>query len=448
MPQLLRKLGVRDAALIVMGGIIGSGIFMNPSRVANYVHTTPLIMLAWIAGGGIALLGAGVFAELAARRPHDGGLYAYVRDAFHPSLAFLYGWTLLLVSQSGGAAASAVTFATYFEPLTGIHVDPKIIAIAVIALFTIINCLGVREGTSTQNGFMIAKIAAIAGLIIVGVIAALVPHANALHAVAAPAQNLVFMAFGIAMVQVLFAYSGWQTSSFMSAELRDTKTVLPRGMLIGVLGVVVLYLGVNIVCILALGPDGLAATKTPASAIAQLVFGPVGAKIMAGVIALSTLGFISNQILTSPRVYFQMAADGIFFKQIAHVSPRTHVPIIAIALQGIVAILIALAPAYDQIVDYVTSVDYVFFGLCALALFVFRARDRRNAQAPVPPFRIPLHPWSTGLFMVIAWTVVLNLLISKPADTLAGLGILLSGFPVYWLFTKFNRTPGVREPDN
>ena len=438
MSTLLRRLGVRDAALIVMGGIIGSGIFMNPSVVARHVHSVWAIMLAWIIGGAVALLGGGLFAELAARRPHDGGLYAYIRDAFHPSLAFLYGWTLLIVSQSGGMAASAVTFAAYFAPLTGLHVDPRILAVLTIGGFTLINCLGVREGASTQNVFMAVKIAAIAAFVLVGLFA---PHAAPVAAVAtAYPSGGVLAAMGLALVPVLFAYSGWQTSSFMTAEMKDPARTLPRGLIVGVVGVVVLYLAVNAVSVMALGTGGLAATDTPASAIAQLAFGPIGARIMAAVVALSTLGFLSNQMLVSPRVYFQMASDGIFFRQLAWVNARTRVPVLAIALQGTIAIAVAVSNRYGAILNYVTSIDYVFFGLAAIALFVFRARDARDPQAPAPGFRMPGHPYSTALFLAVAWGVVADVLFKAPRDGAIGLGILLSGLPVYAIFTRRRRT--------
>jgi APA family basic amino acid/polyamine antiporter len=430
-PKLLRRLGTRDAALIVMGGIIGSGIFMNPSVVARFVGSGLLVMAAWIAGGVIALLGAGIFAELAARRPQDGGLYAYLRDAFHPALAFIFGWCLLLVSQSGGMAAAAVTFAVYFAPLTGRQASSAIIATLAIATFTAINALGVRTGASTQNLFMVLKILVIAAFAAIGLFAVHAPAA--LHAVLP--VNGVFGALGLAMVPVLFAYSGWQTSSFMTAELKEPSRTLPRGMIVGVLTVVVLYVAVNAACLRALGIAGLAATSTPASAIAQLAFGQVGLRIMATVITLSTLGFLSNQILTSPRVYFQMAADGSFFPALARVNPRTHAPVIAIVLQGFVAIVIALSGRYDQILNYVTCNDYIFFGLAAIALIVFRNRDAGDPHAPRPFFRMPGHPVTTLIFLAAAWYIVGDTILNSPHDTLIGVGILLSGLPVYWLFT-------------
>ncbi len=431
--RLVRRLGVRDAALIVMGGIIGSGIFMNPSVVAKQVHTGPLILIAWITGGAIAMLGAALFAELAGRRPENGGLYAYMRDAYHPVVAFCYGWTLLLVSQSGGAAASAVTFAAYFSTLTHLHVNASFLAALIIAIFTLINCYGVRSGANTQNVFMLAKIAAILGLILVGLT---VTHPS-MAAAAAPPPNILG-SLGLALVPVLFAYSGWQTSSFMSGELRDPGRTLARGMLFGTAGVVILYLAVNALSVRALGETALAATSTPASAIVQIAFGPVGGQIMAAIVALSTLGFISNQILTSPRVYYQMAADGTFFSALARINSRTHVPTLAIALQGAVAMVIAFSGKYDAIQNYVTSVDWVFFGLSALALIIFRTRDRANRKE-APQFRLPGHPWTTVLFLIIAWSIVVDVFMRSPLDALVGIGILISGVPVYWFFASRHR---------
>ncbi|MHB8140661.1 MAG: APC family permease [Vulcanimicrobiaceae bacterium] len=433
MATLLRRLGTRDAALIVMGGIVGSGIFRSPSAVAKIVHAPGLVLLAWIVGGLIALLGATLFAELAARRPENGGLYAYLRDAFHPAVAFAYGWTLLLVSQSGGAAASAVTFAAYIGPLIGIHAPVWILAVLALAFFTFINSLGVRTGTTTQNAFMVAKIVAICALVVVGLFA---PQADA----AASAANTVFAAVGpslflFALVPVLFAYNGWQTASFMTGELRRPERTLPAGIIFGVLGVIVLYLAVNVICVRVLGPVGLAQTTTPASDVARVVLGGFGARAMALVVALSTLGFMSNQILTAPRVYFQMACDGIFFGQLARLHPRTRVPVIAILVQGVAAMLLALTGSFDRILNYVTSIDYVFFALAVVALFIFRARDRR-AGSPTIPFRVPGHPWTTALFGLISVAVVATIVLHDPTDAVIGFGILLVSLPVYALFAR------------
>ena len=419
-----------------MGGIIGSGIFMNPSVVARFVGSGSLVMAVWVAGGAIALLGAGIFAELAARRPHDGGLYAYLRDAFHPALAFVFGWTLLLVSQSGGMAAAAVTFANYFGQFGGFSLPIRAVAAVAIGVFTAINALGVRTGTTTQNAFMILKIVAIGAFAAIGLFAV---RSVTAEPVSVPAGGML-ATLGLAMVPVLFAYSGWQTSSFMTAELRDPHATLPRGLLAGVVLVVLLYLAVNATCLRALGIGGLALTNTPASDVAAMVFGPAGRVALAIVIAISTLGFLSNQILTSPRVYFQMAADGTFFKPLAWVNGRTHAPVLAIVAQGAVAIAITLFLNYGQILNYVTANDYIFFGLAAIALIVFRNRDARDPGAARPVFRMPGHPITTVIFLAAAWYIVGNTILNSPRDTLIGVAILLSGLPVYWLFTA-RRSP-------
>jgi APA family basic amino acid/polyamine antiporter len=284
-----------------------------------------------------------------------------------------------------------------------------------------------------QNGFMIAKIAAIGAVILTGIFAV---HATAGYgAPIVPADFNPFVAIGLALVPVMFTYSGWQTSTFMAGETRDSNRSLPLGILFGVLGVIVLYLGMTAVCLYVLGPARLAGTMTPASDVVQAVIGPIGAKIMASIVALSTLGFIANQILTSPRVYFQMASDGTFFKQLAWISPRSHVPVVAIAVQGAAAIVIACSGGYDLILKWVTSIDYIFFGFSALAIFIFRRRDFETG-APEPWFRIPLHPWSTLLFLVVAWAIVLDVILKSPRDAAFGICVLLTGIPVYYLFAR------------
>jgi APA family basic amino acid/polyamine antiporter len=423
MPDLARRLGAFDATMIVMGGIIGSGIFINPYVVARQVHTAPLILGAWIAGGVIALLGAFVYAELAALRPQVGGQYAYLRDAWHPALAFLYGWGLLLVIQSGGMAAVAVTFAKYTLELTHAPLPEWAVAVATLTALTLINCLGVRSGTNTQTALMLLKLAAIAMLVIVG----LMFVTPSRHAAGAPPSNL--MSFAAAMTPVMFAYGGWQTASFMSGELLRPRRDLAVGLLAGVAGVITIYVLVNIVCLRVLGTDGLAATTTPASAVMRLALGERGAMLIAAGIAVSTLGFLSQGMLTAPRVYYAMAEDGLFFRALARVHPTTRVPVMAIAVQGVVAIAIALSGTYEQILGYVVSVDFIFFGLTGLALFVFRRRERSEG------FRTPGHPVTTAVFTIACWLVVIGTIAKAPRDSAIGLGILAAGLPAYWFWS-------------
>jgi basic amino acid/polyamine antiporter, APA family len=410
--------------MIVMGGIIGSGIFINPYVVARQVQSPALILGAWAAGGLIALLGAFVYAELAALRPEVGGQYAYLRDAWHPAVAFLYGWALLLVIQSGGMAAVAVAFANYAKALTNIAAPDWLIAVIVLAILTFINCLGVRSGANTQTALMLLKLAAIVMLIAVGL------TADFKSAVAIEAPPVTLLAFAAAMTPVMFAYGGWQTASFMSAELRNPRRDLVIGLLAGVVGVIAVYVLTNFAYLRALGAAGLAETTTPASSVMRLALGERGAMLIAAGIAISTLGFLSQGMLTAPRVYYAMAEDRLFFRAVAKVHPKTKVPIIAIALQGLVAVVIALSGTYEQILSYVVSVDFIFFGLTGAALFVFRRR-----QDPAT-FRTPGHPITTAVFTIACWVIVAGTFAKSPVNSMIGVGILLAGLPAYWFWRR------------
>jgi APA family basic amino acid/polyamine antiporter len=446
--RLARRLGLFDATMIVMGGIIGSGIFINAYVVARQVHTPLLILGVWAMGGLVALLGAFIYAELAALRPAVGGQYAYLREAFHPSVAFIYGWTLLLVTQTGGMAAVAVTFANYFISLTHAPVSNWMIAVVALALLTVINCLGVRTGSNVQSALMVMKIFAIVALIVCGLggyfgwlgtgagaAAAGTPWSDAAFA-PAPALSFEFLTvMAAAMIPVLFAYGGWQTSSFIAGEVREPQKNLPRALLLGVVGVIILYLAVNFVYLAVLGVDGLSGTQTPASEVMRYVLGEKGQMIIAVGITISTLGFLSQGMLTAPRVYFAMAEDRLFFKSVAWVHPRTRVPVVAIALQGVLAIIIALSGTYAQILNYVVSVDSIFFGLAAGCIFVFRRRlAGANESSAEPGFRVPGHPFTTILFIAVEWFVAATTFYKYPKDSLIGMAILFAGIPVYFLW--------------
>jgi basic amino acid/polyamine antiporter, APA family len=423
-PQLARRLGLFDATMIVMGGIIGSGIFMNPSVVALQVHTPFLILGAWVLGGLFALAAAFIWAELAALRPNVGGQYAYLREAFHPGVAFLYGWVLLLVIQTGGMAAVAVTFARYFVELTHLPIASKFLAAIVLATLTIINCLGVRAGSTVQSILMVLKILAIAMLVVCGFLFA-GRAANPSSLLDRPASADLLTAFGAALVPVIFAYGGWQTATFIAGEIKEPRKNLPRGLILGVVGVVLLYLSANVVYVSVLGTAGLASSSTPASDVMRTALGDFGSRIIAAGIAISTAGFLSQSMLTAPRVYFAMAKDRLFFEQVAIVHPRTRAPIVAIALQGILAIFIALLGTYERILSYVVSIDVIFFGLTACCIFVFRKHE------PPAVTRVPGHPVTTVIFIAVSWIVAVNTIYHDPQNTLIGVGILLAGIPAY-----------------
>ena len=442
--------------MIVMGGIIGSGIFINPYVVAQQVPSTILILTAWAFGGLIALAGAFIYAELSSQTSASGGQYIYLRDAFHPGLAFVYGWALLLVTQTGGMAAVAVTFAKYVCALGQREANDNVAALlaaAVLIVLTIINCLGVRAGSTTQNVFMILKLIAIAALVAFGLTVTAAPSPAIIRSTSSmPGIWNSLTAFGAALIPVQFAYGGWQTSCFVAGEVREPQKNLPRGLLLGVLGVIVVYLSVNFVCVHALGPQGLGQTRTPASAVMRLALGENGARIIAVGIAISTIGFLSQSMLTAPRVYFAMAEDGLFFSSLAKLN-RARVPAFAIALQGALAIVITLSGRYEQILNYVISVDVIFFALTAATVFVFRHRAKTNPSllkaSPTPVQcqsgtdlapRIPGHPFTTLFFIIACAGVAFSTLYRYPHNSVMGLGIMLTGVPAY-LFWKYRGSP-------
>jgi basic amino acid/polyamine antiporter, APA family len=333
---------------------------------------------------------------------------------------------LLLVIQTGGMAAVAMTFADYVRTLAGWDVDRRVLAIAMLLALTAINCLGVRTGSNVQNTFMVMKIAAILMLLILGLRA--VSGAN-FAPPATPGSNN----FLAAMVPVLFAYGGWQTASFVSGEMRNPERDLPRGLLIGVAGVAALYVSVSLLCVLVLGSVQLAATATPASDVMRLAIGDFGAQLMAGGIAISTAGFLSQSMLTAPRVYYAMAKDGVFFERVGTVSARTQAPVAAIALQGVWASVIVLFfGVYGPVLSYVVALDAVFFGLTGAALLVFRRRDPTGVSG----VRMPGHPFTTWIFVLAFWTLAASTIVQFPRDAGMGVLILLLGVPVYLFWRR------------
>jgi APA family basic amino acid/polyamine antiporter len=436
-PGLARRLGPFDATMLVMGGIIGSGIFVTPAEVARHVASPLLIVGVWVLGGLIALAAAFVYAELAVRRPEVGGQYAYLRDAYGPMPAFLYGWSLLLVIQSGGMAAVAITFARYFDDLVHVGASDSAVAVGTLAVLTLINCFGVRSGSNVQSALMVLKIVAIGALVLIGwFLAPASPSAIQTEA-AGPSLSAV-AAIGAAMTPVMFSYGGWQTASFVAGEMKNPQRDLALGLLLGVIGVILLYTSVAAVCVHALGPAGLAGSKTPATDVMRLAIGAKGATFIAIGVTISTLGFLSQGMLTAPRVYFAMAEDGLFFRRVAEVSERTRVPVVAIVLQGTAAAVIALSGTFGQILSYVVSVDFIFFGLTGAALFVFRRRNRGEKVA----FEVPGHPFTTAFFVLACWTVVVATVLNNPVNSLIGYAILAAGIPACLYWQRKNRRVG------
>lgn len=437
--QYARRLGLFSGIMMVIGGIIGAGIFRNPAEVARRVVSTQLTLSVWILGGVIALIGAFCYGELGNRNPRAGGGYVYLRDAFGEMPAFLYAWSLLLIIATGAIAGVAVTFADYTINLFGLPAGSTVpLAVAAIVLLSGINYIGVKPGAITQNVFTLLKLVPLALLIGVGIFFARGSEvAVASQAVPPSGVGAITIAIGWALVPVLFSYGGWQQTNFVGEEIIDAPRNLPRALLLGVIAVVAVYVLANVAYIRALGVGGLAASTAPAADAMRAALGPAGGTIIAAGIAISTFGFLNLVILVSPRVYQTMAADGLFFPQMAKLHPRYRTPAAAIVFQAAWAIGLTLTGKYGDLVDYVVFGDWIFFGMTVATIYVFRARDRARGIDPAPAgsFRAWGYPVTPALFVLASAYVVVSSIRSNPGNALKGAALIAIGIPVF-LFWK------------
>ena len=432
-------IGFPGAVMLVIGGIVGVGIFVNPAVVARSLHTPELVLSAWALGGVIAMLGAFVYAELAARIPATGGEYVYLRDTYGKLVAFLFGWATLLVVQCGGQAAVAIVFAKNIDVVVGGGLPERGIVVAVLAGLAGVNCLGVNSGNGVQAGLGALKLAIIGVLIAVGLTMA---PARAVDVPVAGPDG--FKAFGAAMIPVVFSYGGWQTANYVAGEMKNPRRNLARALLVGVVAVISLYVLVNIACLHALGVGSLGRTLTPASDVLLLAVGPLGARLAAAAIAVSALAFLSQGMLTGPRVIFAMARDGVFFRRMARVGAVSRVPAAAIVLQAAWTLVLALSGSYEQILSYVIAMNFLFFGISASCLFVLRQRERK-AGVREDIYRAPLHPGSTGLFILACAAIVVCSFWAYPVNSLVGYAILILGVPLYLFWRRRESSAGVVE---
>jgi APA family basic amino acid/polyamine antiporter len=431
---LTRKLGPLDATMIVVSGIIGSGIFINPYVVARAVETPFLIFAVWVIGGAIAMCGAFVFAELGTVIPRAGGQYAFFREAFHPLVGFLHGWALLWIIQSGATAAVAVACGQYVVRLANLSPSLAVpIAIALMAALAMLHSSGIRPGAVIVNVITIGKTLAIAALVIGAFAVArrsgitfepLVP--DRLHGLGLVSALLA------GLVPAMFAYGGWQNANFIVEEMREPERHLPRAILLGVSIVVAVYVSANIAYVHVLTAPGLAATTTPAAELANHVLGERGADALSVLVIVSTFGFLNLALMTAPRVYFAMARDGLFFERVARISTRTHVPVAAIVLQAALASLFALSNTYAQLLGYAVFADWIFFSLAGVAVIVLRVK---RPDAP-RPYRTPLYPWIPLVFAIAGFGIVANTFVADPIDAIIGSAIIALGVPVYVLWQR------------
>jgi len=431
--ELRRELGVFSAALLVVGGIIGSGIFFTPAEVARALPDGAWILGVWALGGFLALAGALTYAELGAMLPDAGGPYVYIRHAFGSLWAFLYGWMALLSIASGAIAAVSMGFAGYLArfvdlaPLGG----TLPVAAGTIVVLTATNYVGLRPGVALQNLLTAAKIVALSALIVGGL--ALWASLGAPPAVAdAPPPPAIVPGFAAAFVAVLFTIGGWQQMNMVAGEIRDPARTIPKALLIGILIVVAIYLGANAVYLHALGRDGLAVSEAVAGDTAARMVGPIGATLITAAAMLSILGFVNVAILTNSRLPYALARDGVFFEAAARVHPRFGTPHVAILLTGAwsLVLLVATRGAIGTLLSGVVFADWIFFGLGAASVFVLR----RTMPGAVRPYRAWGYPVVPGLFVAAAAAGVLSAFVAAPVMSGVGTAMLVAGIFVHRAF--------------
>jgi APA family basic amino acid/polyamine antiporter len=417
--------------MVVIGGIIGSGIFINPRLVAQTLDSTWLVLAAWAAGGFVALIGAFAYAELGARFPKAGGNYNYLKDAYHPLAGFLYVWSLLAIIETGAMAAVAIIFAEYL--LRFLNRDTAFalpLAISALVIVSAINYVGVKPGSRVLNLFVVLKVAALAVLILMGLLVPMsAPGWLSETHVPLDASAPVAIAFGAALIPILFAYGGWQNANYIAEEIDNPERNLPLSLVTGVIVVAAIYVLVNVAYLRLLGLEGLASTATPAADAAARALGSWGDRFVALAIAISTFGFLDLAVLAPTRVYYAAAADGYLPAAIARLHPKYGTPALAIVIQAIWAVMFVITGTYGQLLDSVVFADWIFFGSTVGAIFVWRSR----AGAP-KTYRTPGYPVLPAVFILVAITVVISVVIKAPGRAGAGALLIATGIPVFYYF--------------
>ena len=428
--ELPRKLGLLDALAIVVGIVIGGGIFLVPNLVATNLTTPSSILWVWIFAGIASLFGALASAELGAAMPSTGGQYVFLREAYGPMGGFLYGWTMFVVGRTAQVAWMAVTFSlyvSYFVPLNPLA--SKLLGVAAILVFAAINYRGVSAGALVQKSFTFAKVA---GLLVIIGSALFFFHGHAPAAAPSAPAELSFSNFGVALIACLLAYDGWIQMSFVAGEIKNPSRNVLLALVVGVGACIVIYLLANIAYLRVLSIPEIASSNHVGATAAERVLGPAGGTMVAAIILLSIIGTLNGCFLTSPRIYFAQAHDGLFFKQFARVHPRFKTPAFSIVAQALWSIVLLLSGTYETLADYAMFALWVFYGLMVLGLMLLR-----RSQPDLPrPYRMWGYPITPLLFLAVTLWFLINTLITRPGPSLAGLAFIATGVPIYFFWRK------------
>jgi len=445
-PELRRALGARDGALITIGGIVGTGIFLTTSDMARALPHPGLILLVWIVGGLLTTAGALTYAELGAMFPRAGGIYHFLKEAYGPIWGFLYGWASFFVIMSGGIAALAVGFGEYlgsFVPfLSTAHVlfrvplgpiawsvnGGQLAGAVAILVLTVVNQFGVEQGAVVQNALTALKVAGLAVFVLL-IVGGPRPGATPLLA---PLPGSMLAGVGVAMIAALWTYDGWYNLTFSAGEMKDPGRTLPIGLIAGTGIVVVLYTLINLVYVQSLPIGQVQASPRIAEAVAAARLGPLGGRLVAAAVVISALGCVSATILSCSRIYQPMAADGVFFRSLAAIHPRWRTPARSLWGQSLWAIVLTLSGTYDQLYTYVVFAGVVFHTATGAAVFVLR-RDRPSAPRA---YRVWGYPVVPALFILASLILVANTLHERPAESILGLVLVALGIPAYLFWRR------------
>ncbi|MBA3554401.1 MAG: amino acid permease [Gemmatimonadales bacterium] len=431
---LPRVLGVRQLTYIVIGTVIGSGIFVVPGAVLRQSGgSVGVSLLIWLAGGVLSLLGALTYAELGAMRPKSGGLYVYIRDAFGRFPAFLFGWTLFFIIGSGTIATLAVAAVAYLGQL--VTLGPwasRAVAVGMIALIAAINVRGTRGSMRLQEWTTVFKVA---GILVMSALFLLWGRGSGVPP-AAPgpeaAAGTTLSGVGLAMIATLWAYEGWQYVTYSAGEARDPQRTFHRGIVVGTAALILIYLLASVAYLAALGPAGVARSDRVAADAATALFGPVAGKVIALMILVSIFSAANATLFTTPRAFFAMARDGIFFRKLAEIHPRYGTPAFAILACALWSMLLAATGTFEQLLTYVVFIGWIFYALGAASIFSYRIRE----PGAVRPFRVPGYPVTPILFTLAAAAIVVNTMVAQPERAAIGLGVVLLGSPAYLIWRR------------
>jgi APA family basic amino acid/polyamine antiporter len=438
--DLERVLRPANLVWVVVGLVIGSGIFIVPATVLRLSGGgLGLALIVWTLAGVVSVMGALTYGELAAMNPAAGGLYVYIRDTFGPFVAFLYGWALFFVMATGAVATLAVAFTSYLGQLVPLGATAsRVVAVVLIALVAAINVRGTRQSAGVQGWTTALKVGALLAMsaLLLGrgsglATARLWPESDG---------SSLLAGLGVAMVGVLWAYEGWQYATFLAGETLDAQRNFPRGMFLGTAVLVGLYLLANVAYVAALRPARAAASERIAAEAVSAVLGPGAGKLIALAILVAMFSTANAITLTSPRVYFAMARDGVFFRRLAEVHPRWGTPAVSIVASSAWAAVLAASGTFEQLLTYVVFTSWAFYALGAASLFHYRWRRPEAAR----PFRVPGYPWTPLLFLLSAAGIVLSTIFGQPRRAAAGLGIVLLGAPAYLIWRSSGATPKTR----